>query len=122
MDASSFRFTMTMPGDARLVGAVRDLTAHAAKYAKLTEAAAAELADQVAGAAAISIEAIRVKDAPIELQFARDGERLEVMIACDVDGSNTPPASSSAHGVTVAWSRRGGRQTCLIAQRVSAEA
>jgi hypothetical protein len=122
MDASSFRFTMTMPGDARLVGAVRDLTAHAAKYAKLAEEAAAELAAQVAGAAAISIEAIRVKDAPIEFQFARDGERLEVMIACDVDGSNTAPASSSAHGLTVAWSRRGGRQTCRIALRIPTEA
>ncbi len=122
MNSSSFRFTMTMPGDARLVGAVRALTAHAAKYAKLADKAAAELAEQVAEAAAISIEAIRLKDAPIEFQFARDGERLEVQIVCDVDGSNTPPPSTSAHGVTVDWSRHGGRQTCLIAQRVPAQA
>jgi hypothetical protein len=118
MDFSSFRFTMTMPGDARLVTAVRELTAYAAKYARLGEPAG--LADQVARVAEASIAVTGGKDRPIEFQFARDEDRLEVRIAFDVDGAGSPATTKTADGVSVQWSREDGRHVCLIGRRASA--
>jgi hypothetical protein len=120
MDFSSFRFTMTMPGDARLVTAVRELTAYAAKYARLGEPAGSELADQVARVAEASIAVTGGKDRPIEFQFARDEDRLEVRIAFDVDGAGSPATTKTADGVSVQWSREDGRHVCLIGRRASA--
>jgi hypothetical protein len=39
MTPTSFEFTLILPGDARLVDAVKGLTAHAAGYAQLGDAA-----------------------------------------------------------------------------------
>jgi hypothetical protein len=117
MNATSFEFTMTMPADARLVGAVRDLAVHAAKYAQLADPTAAVLAEQVARAAAASIEATHVQDAPIDIHFTGDDNHLEVRIACEVVAAGRIPESRSESGLTVDWSRNGSRQTCLIAHR-----
>jgi hypothetical protein len=43
-----FSFTLTIPGDAQFVPAVRALVVHAATYARLPEAEGAALADAVA--------------------------------------------------------------------------
>lgn len=117
--SSSFDFTMTMPGDTRLVGAVRDLAVHAAKYAQLPEAAGSALAEHVAQAAATSIEATDVQDAPVEVRFTGDVHRLEVLIASDIVSQRPVPESGAAPGVTIDWSRVGIRQVCLIAHRPS---
>ena len=50
MTPTSFEFTLTLPGDARLVDAVKGLTAHAAGYALLGDSAREGLAGQVAAA------------------------------------------------------------------------
>jgi hypothetical protein len=47
----SFNFTVTLPGDDRLVGVVRDLCAHAVGYAQMPEAAGAAFCTRVADAA-----------------------------------------------------------------------
>ena len=44
MSPESFNFTVTVPGDARLVGVVRDLCTHAVGYARLPEAAGVAVA------------------------------------------------------------------------------
>jgi hypothetical protein len=43
-----FSFTLTVPGDEQFVPALRALVVHTATYARLPEADAAKLADQVA--------------------------------------------------------------------------
>ncbi|MFN2443970.1 MAG: hypothetical protein ABR606_00020 [Vicinamibacterales bacterium] len=109
---------MTMPSDTRLVGAVRDLAVHAAKYAQAGDGAAAILAEHVARAAAMSIEAVEAKDAAVEVRFAGDASRLEVQIACEAAHGKQVPESRSEAGLTVDWSRSGSRQICLIAHRL----
>jgi hypothetical protein len=47
----SFNFTVTLPGDHRLIGVVRDLCVHAVGYARLSPDAGASFCDRVADAA-----------------------------------------------------------------------
>lgn len=115
MSSDAFEFTMTLPGDTRLVGAARDLAAHAAKYAELSELSAVALAAEVARAAETCIAATEATDAPIEIRFTGDGRGLEVQIACEVTAASRQPASSSSSGLSVDWSRSGSRQVCRIA-------
>ena len=84
-----------MPSDKRLVGAVRQLTAHAANYAQLPAAAAASITEDVVTATETAIASIQSTDGPIELRFDAD-----------------------ANGVCVTISE-GSRQICRIRQQVS---
>jgi hypothetical protein len=75
----SFNFTVTVPGDARLVGVVRDLCAHAVGYAGLPAADGAALCDRVSAAAAEAVAS--GPDSSCALEFAcADGE-LRVTVA-----------------------------------------
>lgn len=82
MSPESFSFTVTVPGDPRLVGVVRDLCAHAAGYAKLSEAAGAALCEQVS-AAATQFVGDR-PDTPCPLHFTCAGGELRVAVAGSV--------------------------------------
>jgi hypothetical protein len=120
MTPTSFEFTLTMPGDARFVGAARQLTAHAAGYAQLTVEAGAELAGQVEHAAQAAVQAAGSRRTPIELRFTRDGGAVNVHIACEAAQSASPPRSSHGKAVTVDWTRTGSRHVCHIRYRTSA--
>lgn len=97
MDPRCFQFVLTMPGDSRLVGAVRDLTAHAASYAKLATDASRSFANEVAAAAQSAIDSTGIQDAPLEFHF---------------DGT------ADAIRVTLSWSRNGSRETREIRHRL----
>lgn len=84
-----------MPGDKRLVGAVRQLTAHAASYAQLPAAAAESMTEDVVTATETAIASIASADGPIELRFAADADGVCVTIS------------------------EGSRQICRIRQHVS---
>ena len=118
MDATSFEFTLSLPGDTRLVGAVRDLAAHAAAYAKLEAAAAAGLARQVEAATEAAIAASGAQDAPVDVRFVREAGTLTVSIGLDADAAAAWPSSAEA-GLTVEASRAGTRETCRITQRLA---
>jgi hypothetical protein len=121
MNASSFHFTMTLPGDRRLVGAIRDLTVHAAKYAQLPDEAAAGLTEQVVSAATAVIEATERQGLPIECRFVCDEGRLEVRLVSEAPVRDVGELQTNAPaGLTVDWSREGARQTCVVAQRIPA--
>jgi hypothetical protein len=75
----SFNFTVTVPGDARLVGVVRDLCAHAAGYAKLPASSAGSFCDRVAEAATAAVA--RSPEAPCPLVFDCAGGELRVTVA-----------------------------------------
>lgn len=79
MSPESFHFTVTLPGDDRLVGVVRDLCAHAVGYAKMPEAAGASFCDRVAEAA---VQAVATQPkAPCALVFDCTGGELRVTVA-----------------------------------------
>jgi hypothetical protein len=79
MSPESFSFTVTVPGDPRLVGVVRDLCAHAAGYAKLSESAGTALCDRVTAAA--TRFAGDWPDAQCPLEFTCGGGELRVSVA-----------------------------------------
>ncbi|MDP1571481.1 MAG: hypothetical protein Q8L86_15920 [Vicinamibacterales bacterium] len=107
-----------MPGDVRLVGAVRDLAAHAAAYAKLEARVADGLARQVAAATEAAIVASGAQDAPVDVRFVREAGTLTVSIGLDADAAAAWPPSAEA-GLTVEASRAGTRETCRITQRLA---
>jgi hypothetical protein len=99
MEPNSFQFVLTLPGDNRLVGAVRDLSAHAATYAKLSSDVSRSFAGKVADEMQSAIDASGIQDAPIEFRFN---------------------ATADALLVTLTWSRNGSRETREIRQHLSA--
>jgi hypothetical protein len=117
MTPTSFEFTLTMPGDRRLVGAVRQLAAHAAGYAQLTAEAGAALAGHVERAAEAAVEASRTKPGPIELRFSGDDTAINVHIVCEAAHAPKAPPSSRGEGVSVEWTMNGSRHVCHIRHR-----
>ena len=109
-----------MPGDLRLVGAIRQLAAHAAGYAQLSAAAGEGLAAQVEHATQTAIASTQVPDAIIEFRFSGDETAVKVSISCDTAGSAPPPRSTNDAGVSVHWTADGSRHTCQIRQRIPA--
>jgi hypothetical protein len=81
MTPTSFQFTLTMPADARLVGAVRELVAQAATYGQLSADAAAAMAERVATETEKAIGKAGARDKPLEIIFGGDGQTLSVTIS-----------------------------------------
>ncbi|HUE85343.1 MAG TPA: hypothetical protein VMO26_04630 [Vicinamibacterales bacterium] len=111
---------MTLPGDTRLVGAVKGLSAHAAGYAQLEDSAREGFAGQVAAATEAAMAAAPGASAPIDLRFTGDEEALTVVISCEAGASRPRPRSATADDVTVDWATEGSRHVCHIRQPISA--
>ncbi|MEZ5284532.1 MAG: hypothetical protein R2712_06935 [Vicinamibacterales bacterium] len=79
MSPESFKFTLTLPGDPRLVGVVRDLCSHATGYAELPASAGASFCDQVLTLAEAAVAAR--PDTPCPLVFDCSDRQLRVTIA-----------------------------------------
>jgi hypothetical protein len=114
MDATTFEFSLRMPGDPRLVDAVRDLAAHAAAYMKLASPAAEGLAAHVAAATRAAVEATPA--GPVDVRFTRHAGTFTVSIGLDTAQKAAWPPS--AGGLIVETSREDGRETCRISQAV----
>lgn len=87
MEPHSFQFTLTMPGDARLVPTVRELAAQVASYAKLTAEAGESFAQQVAAEAESTIAATLAPNAPLEFRFDGDARTIRVTISWSHNGT-----------------------------------
>jgi hypothetical protein len=120
MTPTEFDFIVTMPGDSRLLGAIRQLTSHAAGYAQLTEHAGEQLAAHVEHATQAVIAASTVPSALIEYRFSGDADALLVVFRCDVAPEPKHLAPVPNGDVTVDWSVEGSRHVCRIRQRLSA--
>jgi hypothetical protein len=120
MTSTSFEFTMSMPGDERLIPAVRDLAAHACAYAGLAEAASASLTSQVTATTSAAMAAARGRNGDVQFRFTRENDTLTVAVGLDSPGqASWPPTVEGAEGLTVRTEREGGRETCLVIQRVA---
>jgi hypothetical protein len=117
MDATSFQFMMTMPGDQRLVETVRDLTAHAAKYAQLSDRDSRTLVADVQAALIASASAAGGADGVIEIRFERTADRLEVVLEWEGRPPSAIDAPPSSDTTDVHWSHDGRRQRCLVSLR-----
>jgi hypothetical protein len=119
MTPESFEFTLSMPSDARLIGAIRQLTAHAAGYAQLEKNAREDLAGHVEQAATTAIQSAPSTANVIEFRFSRDEAAVTVVITADAAPGAPPPRSSSADEVSIDWKANGSRHICRIRQRTS---
>lgn len=79
MSPESFNFKVTVPGDDRLLGVVRDLCAHAARYANLAGPAGVSFCDRVVAAASDAVG--QGAGAPCPMVFDCGGGELRVIIA-----------------------------------------
>jgi len=120
MTPTDFEFTVTMPGDARLVGAVKQLAAQAAGYAQLSADAGEGLARHVERATETAIASTNVPHGPIHVRFTANPSAIDVFISFDAAASAAAPASTSSGDVSVKWSADGSRRTCHIRQPISA--
>jgi hypothetical protein len=118
MTPTEFDFTVKMPGDSRLVGAIRQLVAHAAEYAQLPAKAGDKLADHVERATEVAISASKVQSALIDFRFTANPDAILVVFTCDVAPTAERPASSANGSVTVDWTTDGSRHICRIRQRL----
>jgi hypothetical protein len=119
MTPTDFEFTLTMPGDARLVAAVRQLAAQAAGYAQLTADAAEGLAGHVERATQAAIATNGVPTT-IHLRFSGDARAIDVVISGEAAAAAPLPRSSSIGDVLIEWSSEGARRTCRIRQPLPA--
>jgi hypothetical protein len=122
MTPNEFDFTVRMPGDERLVGAIKQLTAHAAGYARLTPAAGEALATQVERATESAIAAATARVPAIEYRFTADPEQLVVTFSCDATHAAKHPSSDVTNGVTIEWTTDGSRHVCRIRQPLEPDA
>jgi hypothetical protein len=117
MTPTAFDFTLKMPGDSRLIGAVRQLTEHAADYAKLTPDAGAALAGHVQRATEQAISAAKTPSALIEYRFSADADAIMVAFWTDA-AAPSPRPSFTADDVTVDWTMEGSRHICRIRRQL----
>lgn len=117
MTPTAFEFTVTMPGDDRLVSAIRHLTAHAAGYAQLDGAAGEELAREVQDASDVAVAAAA---ATIDYRFNGNAETLTVVVSFDARPGTATPATIASKAASVEWRADGPRHTCQIRQRLTA--
>ena len=119
MTPNSFEFTVTLPSDARFLGAVRQLATQAADYAQLPSDTGAELAAEVVRAADIAM-AVESAGRPVEIVFSGSDKAVSVTISCSSTAAAPGPASPSAEGISVEWTTAQGRRVCHIRQRIPA--
>jgi hypothetical protein len=118
MTPTSFEFTLILPGDQRLIGAVRLLAAQAAGYAQLTADASEILAAHVARATETAVTAGGDARATIRVRFSGDQATVHVVISCATRSSTPLPTSTSSDGLRVEWTADGNQRTCNIRHRV----
>src|SRR5688500_12878012 len=117
MTPTSFQFTLTMPGDARLLEVIRALVTQTAGYAQLTADASRRLVDTVSRAAD-AMSTPRTGDTPLEVVFSGDEQAITVKISSESQPSAEPPPSAKVDGVSIEWSVNGTRQICRIRQKI----
>jgi len=119
MTPNAFEFTVTLPGDSRFLGAVRQLATQTADYAQLPPETGAELAGEVERAASTAMAA-EVAGAPIEIVFSGTDKAVTVTLSCASTVATPGPRASSPEGISVEWTNNRGRHVCHIRQRIPA--
>ena len=93
MTPNSFEFTLTLPGDARLLEVIRALVTQTAGYAQLTTDASRTLVAEVARAAQ-AMSTPRTDGASLELVFSGNDQAITIKISSDRQPSAERPQSA----------------------------
>jgi hypothetical protein len=114
MTPTDFEFTITFPGDARLVAAIRLLAVQAAGYANLSTEAGEGLGGVVERAADAVVGSLPVANDSIHVRFAAGSGALDVVISSAARSNAAAPPAHADGNVTVAWTTNGSHRTCHI--------
>lgn len=110
MQPADFEINVVLPSDVRLTEAMRDLAAHAARYAGCGEGQAAAYGDAVAAVVLACLERTAPGgDVPVIVR--RGAGPVECLIACEERfEANTPHDQ-----ITVGWTRERSGWMCRVA-------
>ena len=117
MNAADFELNLLLPPEARFATTMRDLAAHAARYAGCAEPDAARY-----GAAVETVVRACLEKAPpgpaVPAVLRRGAGPVEFLIRCEGGfdaATHDPSASLGAGGVTVGSTREHGTAMCRVA-------
>ncbi len=108
MDATLFEVCLQLPGDARLVDAVSDVAATAARYAGCADVDAAAFATVVEG-----VMAQCLGGALMSVVVRRQHGPVEVLIECP---KQFEPAPVQDQRISIGWATEGGRSMCRVSR------
>jgi hypothetical protein len=110
MDKDHFEVNVWLHAEPRYAGTMRDLAAHAARYAGGEPRQADDYAAAVERAVLACIARLR-SGTVVPVVFRRGGGPLECLIACEAG----PDAGAGADRVSVSWTRDHGTPMCRVA-------
>ena len=115
MGATSFEFNVTIPGDVRYAEAMRDLAAHAARYAGCQSAEADRYGAAVESVVRACLVQARSQIVPAVVR--RGDGPVEFLIVCEEPVETTAQDAQ----ITIEWTREGGRRMCRVARSMPAD-
>ena len=110
MNAADFELNLSLPAEERFATTMRDLAAHAARYAGCTEKDADRFGAAVEGVARKCLDRA-VAGAEVPAVLRRGAGPVEFLIGCE----GCFDAATHEEGVTVGWTREQGRSMCRVA-------
>jgi hypothetical protein len=114
MNAADFELTIRVPADARFAETIRDLAAHAARYAGGGEQHAERYAATVEQVA-VSCLARTATDVEVLVILRRGTGPLEILIACEAPFEPAPRDGR----IDVGWTREQGASMCRVAMELA---
>lgn len=111
MSAARFELNMTLPAEARFAPTMRDLAAHAARYAGSRDADADRYASAVEDIARACLGRAAAAGAAVPVILRRGAGPVEFLIGCE---GRFEAAAHDGH-LTVGWTREQGTAMCRVA-------
>ena len=121
MNAADFELNLLLPAESRFAPAMRDLAAHAARYAGCNEQEAERYGTTVEhvvhacleqiGRGAVSGTEQGALQRAVPVVLRRGAGPVEFLIGCERRFEATPPGGR----VTIAWTEEQGRAMCRVA-------
>jgi hypothetical protein len=113
MHAADFELNVSLPADGRFAETMRDLAAHAARYAGCQEPRAGRYAAVVERVAVACLNRA-ASGAGVSVILRRGSGPLEFLIACEV------PLDAATHDgqIMVEWTKEQGTSMCRVALEV----
>jgi hypothetical protein len=111
MNAAAFELNVSLPADARFAAAMRDLAAHAARYAGCIDGDAHVFGSVVHAVVLDCMDTIRA-GAPVTVIVRRAAGPVEFLVACQ---RRFDPAPVPDQRISVGWTHEAGEDMCRIA-------
>ena len=111
MNASAFELNVSLPADPRFAQAMRDLAAHAARYAGCVDEEAESYADAVLAVVLGCLDQ-HPSGHPVPVILRRGNGPVEFLIGCEMQFE--ADVSPGRH-ITIGWRREDGRHMCCVA-------